>query len=147
MPELGYHIVRAEWGHGYATEAALACRDWFFANTTRDRLVSIVWPPNTASRRVSEKVHARMREFVWEKSGTAECLLRDAALGSAPVDLNYIDWRRAAFDSVWRSAYYARSVSAVSHVSDHVHVWPCPLSGRPSLSCRRASFPSPAWRA
>ena len=58
VPELGYHIVRAEWGHGYATEAALACRDWFFANTTRDRLVSIVWPPNTASRRVSEKVHA-----------------------------------------------------------------------------------------
>ena len=39
-----------------------------------DRLVSIVWPPNTASRRVAEKVHARMREFVWEKTGTLECL-------------------------------------------------------------------------
>jgi RimJ/RimL family protein N-acetyltransferase len=50
VPEIGYHIVRAEWGRGYATEAALACRDWFFANTTHDRLVSIVWPPNTASR-------------------------------------------------------------------------------------------------
>jgi len=74
VAELGYHIVRAEWGRGYATEAASAARDWFFANTADDRLVSIVWPPNTPSRRVAEKVHARMREFVWEKSGTVECL-------------------------------------------------------------------------
>ena len=36
VAELGYHIVRAEWGKGYATEAALACRDWFFANTDHD---------------------------------------------------------------------------------------------------------------
>ena len=74
VPELGYHVVRAEWGKGYATEAALACRDWFFANTAHDRLVSIVWPPNTASRRVAERVHARMRLFTWERSGTEECL-------------------------------------------------------------------------
>jgi RimJ/RimL family protein N-acetyltransferase len=74
VPELGYHIVRAEWGRGYATEAALACRDWFFANTENDRLVSIVRPPNAASRRVAERVHARMRLFVWEKTGTQECL-------------------------------------------------------------------------
>jgi RimJ/RimL family protein N-acetyltransferase len=74
VPELGYHIVRAEWGNGYATEAALASRDWFFANTQQDRLVSIVWPPNVASRRVAERVHARMRLFTWESSGTEECL-------------------------------------------------------------------------
>ena len=74
VPELGWHIVRAEWGRGFATEAGRAARDWFFANTAHDRLVSIVWPPNTASRRVGEKVHARMREFSWEKSGTVECL-------------------------------------------------------------------------
>jgi ribosomal-protein-alanine N-acetyltransferase len=74
VPELGYHLVRAEWGRGYATEAALACRDWFFANTTQERLVSIVWPANLASRRVAEQVHARMREFIWEKTGTVECL-------------------------------------------------------------------------
>ncbi len=74
VPELGYHIVREEWGRGYATEAALACRDWFFANTDYERLVSIVRPPNVASRRVAERVHARMRLFVWEKTGTQECL-------------------------------------------------------------------------
>jgi RimJ/RimL family protein N-acetyltransferase len=74
VPEIGYHILRSEWGRGYATEAALACRDWFFANTPYDRLVSIVWPPNTASRRVAGRVHARMRLFTWEKTGTEECL-------------------------------------------------------------------------
>src|SRR4051794_26242496 len=26
VAELGYHLVRSEWGRGYATEAALACR-------------------------------------------------------------------------------------------------------------------------
>lgn len=74
VPELGYHVVRSEWGRGYATEAALACRDWFFDNTAHNRLVSIVWPPNTPSRRVAERVHARMRLFNWESSGTEECL-------------------------------------------------------------------------
>ncbi|MFL5779432.1 MAG: GNAT family N-acetyltransferase [Chloroflexota bacterium] len=74
VAELGYHVVRSEWGRGYATEAAIACRDWFFANTDRDRLVSIVWPDNVASRRVAERVHAQMRLFVWEKSGREECL-------------------------------------------------------------------------
>jgi len=74
VAELGYHIVRSEWRRGYATEAALACRDWYFANPANDRLVSIIWPPNTASRRVAERVHARMRLFVWEKTGTEECL-------------------------------------------------------------------------
>lgn len=85
VPELGYHILRAEWGKGYASEAALACRDWFFANTANDRLVSIVWPPNSPSRRVAQKVHARMREFTWEKSGTVECLyetLREDLVGA-----------------------------------------------------------------
>jgi RimJ/RimL family protein N-acetyltransferase len=74
VPELGYHILRSEWGRGYATEAAIACRDWFFTNTNFDRLVSIVWPPNAPSRRVAERVHARMRLFVWEMSDTEECL-------------------------------------------------------------------------
>lgn len=74
VAELGYHIFRAEWGRGYATEAALASRDWFFENTPNDRLVSIVWPPNIASRKVAERVHARMRLFVWERSGSEECL-------------------------------------------------------------------------
>jgi RimJ/RimL family protein N-acetyltransferase len=74
VPEIGYHIVRREWGHGYATEAARACRDLVLGRFGFDLVVSIVAPENLASRRVAEKVHVTMREFVWEKSGRAMCL-------------------------------------------------------------------------
>ena len=74
VPEIGYHVVRREWGRGYATEAAIACRDLVLGLFGFDRVVSIVAPENLASRRVAEKVHATMREFVWEKGGRAMCL-------------------------------------------------------------------------
>jgi ribosomal-protein-alanine N-acetyltransferase len=74
VPEIGYHLVRREWGHGYATEAARACRELVLGRFGFDRVVSIVAPENLASRRVGEKVHDTMREFVWEKSGRAMCL-------------------------------------------------------------------------
>ena len=74
VPEVGYHIVRREWGHGYATEAASACRDLVLGRFGFERVVSIVAPENLASRRVAEKVHETMREFFWEKSGRKMCL-------------------------------------------------------------------------
>jgi len=42
VPEIGYHIVRREWGRGYATEAALACRDVVLERLGFGRVVSIV---------------------------------------------------------------------------------------------------------
>jgi RimJ/RimL family protein N-acetyltransferase len=36
IPEVGYQIVPAEQGRGYATEAASACVAWVFANTSFD---------------------------------------------------------------------------------------------------------------
>ena len=80
VPEIGYHIVRREWGHGYATEAASACRDLVLGPLGFARVVSIVSPENLASRRVAEKVHETMREFVWEKSGRAMCLFESRRL-------------------------------------------------------------------
>ncbi len=74
VPEIGYHVVRREWGRGYATEAAIACRDIVLGRLGFGRVVSIVAPENLASRRVAEKVHQAMREFVWEKSGRPMCL-------------------------------------------------------------------------
>lgn len=73
-PEVGYHIIRREWGRGYATEAARVCRDLVLGRFGFERVVSIVAPENLASRRVAEKVHGSMREFVWEKSGRSMCL-------------------------------------------------------------------------
>jgi [ribosomal protein S5]-alanine N-acetyltransferase len=74
VPEIGYHIVQREWGRGYATEAAIACRDLVLGEFGFERVVSIVAPENLASRRVAEKVHHTMREFTWEVSGRAMCL-------------------------------------------------------------------------
>jgi [ribosomal protein S5]-alanine N-acetyltransferase len=79
VPEIGYHIVRREWGRGYATEAAIACRDLVLGRLGFGRVVSIVAPENLASRRVAEKVHQTMREFVWERSGRAMCLYESRA--------------------------------------------------------------------
>jgi len=57
--ELGYRLLPSEWGHGYATEAAAACRDWFFAHMPYDKFVLMIDPANGASARVAEKITAR----------------------------------------------------------------------------------------
>ncbi len=43
------------WGQGLATEAAIACREWGFANLKVDRLISLIRPENVPSRRVAER--------------------------------------------------------------------------------------------
>jgi [ribosomal protein S5]-alanine N-acetyltransferase len=53
--EIGYHLRRDFWGQGLATEAAIACRDWAFANLKTDRLISLIRPENLPSRRVAER--------------------------------------------------------------------------------------------
>ena len=50
--EIGYHVRRDLWGQGLATEAAIACREWGFANLNVDRLISLIRPENVPSRRV-----------------------------------------------------------------------------------------------
>ena len=44
------------WGNGYATEAAIACRDYAFAELGRERVISLIEPDNVASIRVAEKI-------------------------------------------------------------------------------------------
>jgi len=72
--EIGYHILRREWGHGYATEAACACRAYAFSTLAYPRVVSIVDPLNIASRHVAAKVHTSMRMFTWVKNKKEMCL-------------------------------------------------------------------------
>jgi RimJ/RimL family protein N-acetyltransferase len=54
--EIGWTLGRAYWGEGYATEAALACRDWALGQLGLTRLISVIAPGNTASIRVAEKL-------------------------------------------------------------------------------------------
>ena len=39
--EIGWTILRAFWNQGYATEAAIACRDHAFDELGRDRVISL----------------------------------------------------------------------------------------------------------
>ena len=56
QPELGWALARAFWGHGYATEAARAVRDWGRADRGIGRLVSVIAPDNLRSQRVAQKL-------------------------------------------------------------------------------------------
>jgi [ribosomal protein S5]-alanine N-acetyltransferase len=58
--EIGWHVRRDVWGQGYATEAAIALRDWVFDVLGRDRLIALVDPANAASCRVAEKIGMRV---------------------------------------------------------------------------------------
>ena len=54
--ELGWTIARPHWGKGYATEAALAARDWGFSALRLKRIASFIRPENERSIRVAEKI-------------------------------------------------------------------------------------------
>jgi RimJ/RimL family protein N-acetyltransferase len=64
QPELGWGLMRAHWGHGYATEAAAAIRDWAQQRRKIDRLVSLISPDNVRSQRVAERLGAVPTETV-----------------------------------------------------------------------------------
>ena len=55
LPEIGYHLRRDRWGQGFATEAAVACRDYGFNKKSVDFLISLIRPENVLSRRVAER--------------------------------------------------------------------------------------------
>jgi len=54
--EIGWTVAREYWGNGYATEAALALRDWGVAERGLSRLISLIRPDNVRSVRVAEKI-------------------------------------------------------------------------------------------
>ena len=54
--EIGYRLRRSAWGQGYATEAALAVRDYAFETLNMRRLIAIIDPSNRASIHVAERI-------------------------------------------------------------------------------------------
>ena len=62
--ELGWALIRAQWGHGYATEAAAAIRDWARESRSISGLVSLISPDNVRSQRVAERLGATPTETV-----------------------------------------------------------------------------------
>lgn len=64
QPELGWALARAHWGCGYATEAAIAVREWAYAERGVERLVSVIAPQNVRSQRLVERLGATPGETV-----------------------------------------------------------------------------------
>lgn len=49
LPEIGYHIHKKYWRHGFAKEAARAVRDWVFQYTQYDTIYSYMKYTNVGS--------------------------------------------------------------------------------------------------
>ena len=67
--ELGWTLARDAWGRGYATEAALAIRDWAFRELEPPRLISMIYPANVRSQRVAQKIGEHLERDVVTASG------------------------------------------------------------------------------
>ena len=66
-PELGYRLIRAAWGRGYATEGSIALVDKAFAELGARRVHASTMAVNLGSRRVMEKSGMRfVRTFVMD---------------------------------------------------------------------------------
>lgn len=92
-PHLGYWLGAPHWGRGYATEAARALVDAWFAYTEADELTSAARIDNPASKRVLEKCGFRP-----SGSGLMDFPARGAAL---PVDRFALDRRAWAGLKPW----------------------------------------------
>ncbi len=67
--EIGYSILPAHWGKGYASEAAMKCRDYAFAHDFWESLISIVHVDNIASEKVAKKNGMRLEKTLPDYKG------------------------------------------------------------------------------
>ena len=71
--EIGYLMLRRHWNQGFATDAACACRDYGFHHLDLQRLVSLINPQNTPSKRVAEKVGMSLEKEI-DLKGRRTCV-------------------------------------------------------------------------
>lgn len=62
--EVGYHLNKAYWGRGLATEAARACINYAFNQLGQRRITSLIRPENLPSRRVAERNGLRIEKEI-----------------------------------------------------------------------------------
>ncbi len=53
--EIGYHLLPTAWGHGYATEAAMACKAFAQQRALAPSLISLIDPQNFKSQAVARR--------------------------------------------------------------------------------------------
>lgn len=72
-PEIGWDLMNGYEGKGYATEAAQASLDYAYTTLGWNTAISLVAPPNDGSRKVAQRLGARLDgHFDHERHGTLE---------------------------------------------------------------------------
>jgi RimJ/RimL family protein N-acetyltransferase len=71
--EVGWLLRREAWGHGLATEGALAALDFAFDEVGADHVISLIDPANKASIRVAEKIGERFEGELLHGGKTVAC--------------------------------------------------------------------------
>lgn len=74
--EIGYSILPAHWGKGYASEAARKCRDYAFEKGFTEKLHSIIHPENIGSMTVAEHNGMSRHRFMEDYHGMPAHLYR-----------------------------------------------------------------------
>lgn len=67
--EIGYLFVRSAWGNGYATEAALACKNYASEQMKLRRIISLPDVDNFPSTKVAERIGMNIEKSIqkWGK--------------------------------------------------------------------------------
>ena len=63
VPEMGFHIIKDYCRKGYATEAALACKNYAFEVLNYERLYSYTILENIPSQKVAKKVGMKLYKY------------------------------------------------------------------------------------
>ncbi|WP_312650041.1 GNAT family N-acetyltransferase [Aminipila sp.] len=68
VPEIGFHIIKKYCNSGFATEAALACKEYAFQVLKYSKVFSYTTIKNASSRKVAEKIGMQFYKY-FEKNG------------------------------------------------------------------------------
>lgn len=66
VPEIGYHLNKNYWHHGYIREASQAVKEWFFTNTKYDEVFSYMNAKNIPSINVAINNGMSLRKKYYE---------------------------------------------------------------------------------
>ncbi|MEM8602266.1 MAG: GNAT family N-acetyltransferase [Cyanobacteria bacterium P01_H01_bin.121] len=62
--EVGWMLCRSAWGQGFATEGAIAARDYAFNTLGKAQVLHLIQPANQASIRVAERLGATHQQII-----------------------------------------------------------------------------------
>lgn len=88
LPEIGYHIKKEYRNQGYATEAAMACRNYAFGTLNYDAIFTYTSVDNKPSIRVAEK--NGMTKIKYFKKMVSGVEVEDVLYGITRQDIGYI---------------------------------------------------------